>query len=382
MLFEINKASRPARKPTTRKPAAGAATSTSASDGASAGASFRAGELELSAFAAPARGVTRNGYEADGFVIPDDDEGGDDGYGFDALGMPPVRRRAAAGTATASSRAKKVSKPPPRPITTADALPQLTSLENEFFLRFMDEARKIRENIMKRKKLQRVSSVFLDSDLQKMGIYLPRNKMELCAMLGSVQKVMEFGDDFVALAERYRRDMEEVYEGTGEKVRGWDEGGGQEEEEGEEDYGFDDEEDYGAFFNNEAEEAEEAEEEYSEYFQQRERDEDDFISQWNQTQVAAQASKGSGSKRAPSASGRVGGRQRGGQRKFIKRASGGGGSRKLGGSTVGGSGNGSGSGSARVKKTPAPKRGGGSSRGREGGAVAAPSGGGGVRPMW
>ncbi|CCX34016.1 Similar to ATP-dependent DNA helicase hus2/rqh1; acc. no. Q09811 [Pyronema omphalodes CBS 100304] len=350
MLFEINKASRPARKPTTRKPAAGAATSTSASDGASAGASFRAGELELSAFAAPARGVTRNGYEADGFVIPDDDEGGDDGYGFDALGMPPVRRRAAAGTATASSRAKKVSKPPPRPITTADALPQLTSLENEFFLRFMDEARKIRENIMKRKKLQR--------------------------------KVMEFGDDFVALAERYRRDMEEVYEGTGEKVRGWDEGGGQEEEEGEEDYGFDDEEDYGAFFNNEAEEAEEAEEEYSEYFQQRERDEDDFISQWNQTQVAAQASKGSGSKRAPSASGRVGGRQRGGQRKFIKRASGGGGSRKLGGSTVGGSGNGSGSGSARVKKTPAPKRGGGSSRGREGGAVAAPSGGGGVRPMW
>lgn len=147
--------------------------------------------------------------------------------GEDNMGMPPVRagpaRKTPARQPTIRRQIPAAPPPPPplgEPITLGADLASLNPLELEMLDRFIKEARQVRDRIMQKHSFSRIKSVFLDGDLQKFGIYLPRTKIEMNKLCPeSTTKVNDFGDEFLRICRKYAIERAENFEGADVPVR-------------------------------------------------------------------------------------------------------------------------------------------------------------------
>ncbi|KAF8247520.1 hypothetical protein K440DRAFT_601194 [Wilcoxina mikolae CBS 423.85] len=354
-------------------------------------ASFSAqSELQLQStyVSSPAQGYQDN-YEHDGFIVPD--------YEQDSMGMPPVRSGPPRTAPTRRARREKSQTQQQQqvgaPITADDVMSQLNPLELEMLDRFMQQARKIRERIMQRKGLQRITSVFMDSVLQKFGIYLPQDMMAMSEIAGSPSKVNDFGKEFLVLCKLFAKEKAENFEGTDVPVRTYSQSQASAAAALIEILDDDDDEDYSE--GMEDGDFVEGEEETSEYFKHTSTTtttrggavavssaQEEMLSQWQESQAASASSSNAASSRKPAAPARA----RGGSTRARGRGRGGGAPKKYVRRTSGGAGGTSGASSKRSGGK--RKSGGGGSGSYSFGSGAGGRGGGGnssassIRPMW
>lgn len=107
-----------------------------------------------------------NGYEADGFVVGDDDDEEGEHELPDSYGFMPVRDR--------SRAARSVGGPTiGEPIRGDPELANLSEYEKDVLGRFMVEAKKLRLRVMRRQGWERIGSVLEDRQIRTIGIKLP-----------------------------------------------------------------------------------------------------------------------------------------------------------------------------------------------------------------
>lgn len=361
---------------------------------ASASASFSARsefQLQSTYVSSPAQGH-QDDYEYDGFIVPD--------YEQDSMGMPPVRSGLPRTAPTHRARRQKSQTQQQQvsaPITAEDVMSQLNPLELEMLERFMQQARKIRERIMQRKGLERITSVFMDSVLQKFGIYLPQDMMAMAEIAGSSTRVNDFGNEFLVLCKQFAKEKAENFEGTDVPVRTYSQSQTVAPIEI-----LDDDEDYSEGMDDE--DFMEEDEETSEYFKRTSTTtattatttrggavavssaQEEMLSQWQESQAvsAARSNAAVSSKPAAPARARGGGSSTRGRGK----SRGGGAAKKYARRTSGGT---SGTSGASTKRGGGKRKsgggrgdtvsfgGGGGSSSRGGGAG---SGAGAIRPLW
>jgi bloom syndrome protein len=129
------------------------------------------------------------GYENDGFVVNDDDFGGD---------FPPVR--VAKGPKN-GVKAKGLG----HPITTDERVAELDDNQVGTFIDFMEGARKLRKDIMAESGL-RGEPIFNDIVLQEIGLELPTDLDEMRAIPGIRSEMVDrHGRRFLLIAKNSRR---------------------------------------------------------------------------------------------------------------------------------------------------------------------------------
>jgi bloom syndrome protein len=135
------------------------------------------------------RGPNTRSYENDGFVVNDDDFGGD---------FPPVR---VAKTLKGGAKARALG----RPITSDERVAELDDEQSCTFIDFMTGARKLRKDIMAEKGL-RGEPIFNDIVLQEIGLELPTNLDEMRAIPGIRSEMVDrHGRRFLTLIKNARQ---------------------------------------------------------------------------------------------------------------------------------------------------------------------------------
>lgn len=131
----------------------------------------------------PSRKQANRSFQADGFVIGDDD------------GFAPVR----VAKPLKATKAKKLG----TPITTDQRTAELTELQSDVLRDFMTGAKRMRTSIQERKGHR--EAIFTDTVLREMGLDLPRNLDEMKTIPGIRPEMVDrYGKSFLKLINNTR----------------------------------------------------------------------------------------------------------------------------------------------------------------------------------